>query len=83
MTQKLRKGDFGELKSKTFPRGPCPLTSLEVGIRSVFILHLQLRRTVINPAHQKNTFGLIKMTLGLVGVSFSLPEWQAIKLTFL
>ena len=50
MTQKLRKRGFGELKSKTFPWGPCPLTSLEVGIQSVFILDLQLRRTVINLA---------------------------------
>ena len=26
MTQKPRKGDFGELKAKTFPRGSCPQT---------------------------------------------------------
>ena len=36
MTQKLRKGDFGELKSQKFPRGACPKTSLDVGNRSVF-----------------------------------------------
>ena len=38
MTQKPRKGDFGELKSQKFPGGACPKTSLEVGNRSVFIL---------------------------------------------
>ena len=36
MTHKLRKGDFGELKSKQFPEGACPQTSLEVRNRSVF-----------------------------------------------
>ena len=43
MTQKPRKGDFGELKSKTFPGGACPQSSLEVGNRSVFILDPRLR----------------------------------------
>ena len=38
--------------------------------------------TVINPAHQKNFFGLYKVTLGLVYSSYSLPKWQAAKLTF-
>ena len=83
MTQKPQKGDFGELKSKKYPRGPCPLISLEVGIRSVFTLDLQLRRTVTNPAHQENVFGLIKMTLSLVCVSFSLPKCLSFKTGFL
>ena len=26
--------------------------------------------------------GLVKMMFGLVNVSFSLPEWQAVKMTF-
>ena len=39
------------------------------------------RRTVINPAHQ--IFGgLVEMNFGLVHASYSLPEWQAVKLTF-
>ena len=39
------------------------------------------RRTVINPAHQ--IFGgLVEMTFGLVHASYSLPEWQAVKMTF-
>ena len=38
------------------------------------------RRNVINPAHQ--IFGgLVEMTFGLVHASYSLPEWQAVKLT--
>ena len=39
--------------------------------------------TVINPSHQKNVFVLYKVTLSLVHSSYSLPEWQAVKLTFL
>ena len=30
----------------------------------------------------KNFFGLVKMTFGLVDVSYSLPFGQAVKLTF-
>ena len=41
-SQKPRKGEFVELKSKTFPGGACPQTSLEVGNQSVFILDLHL-----------------------------------------
>ena len=38
------------------------------------------RGNVINPAHQ--IFGgLVEMTFGLVHASYSLPEWQAVKLT--
>ena len=32
-------------------------------------------------AHQ-NVFGLVEMTFGLIYASFSLPEWQALKMTF-
>ena len=35
----------------------------------------------INSAHQKFG-GLVEMTFGLVNASFSLPEWQAVKMTF-
>ena len=35
----------------------------------------------INSTHQK-ILGLVEMTFGLVNVSFSLPEWQAVKMTF-
>ena len=38
--------------------------------------------SVTNPAHQKKIFGQYKVTLGLVDSSYSLPEWQAVKLTF-
>ena len=30
----------------------------------------------------KTFFGLVEMIFGLVNVSFSLPEWQAVKMTF-
>ena len=31
----------------------------------------------------KTFFGLVEMIFGLVNVSFSLPEWQAVKMIFL
>ena len=30
----------------------------------------------------KKSWGLVEMTFGLVNASFSLPEWQAVKMTF-
>ena len=42
MTQKPRKGDFGELKSRKPPGEQCPQTSLEVRNRSVLILDPRL-----------------------------------------
>ena len=30
----------------------------------------------------KTVLGLVEMMFGLVNVSFSLPEWQAVKMTF-
>ena len=30
----------------------------------------------------KKGFGLVEMTCGLVYANYSLPEWQAVKLTF-
>ena len=40
-------------------------------------------RTVINPAHQKFFFfRQVWMTLGQVHDTYSLPKWQAVKLTF-
>ena len=39
------------------------------------------RRTVTN-AHQNFVFRLVEMTFGLVHASYSLPKWQAVKLTF-
>ena len=38
--------------------------------------------TVINPAYQKKFFRLYKVTLRQVDSTYSLPEWQAVKLTF-
>ena len=37
----------------------------------------------INSADQKIWGAQVEMTFGLVNASFSLPEWQAVKMTFL
>ena len=47
----------------------------------IFFRNSNNRRTVINPAHQI-FFRLVEMTFGLVHASYSLPQWQAVKLTF-
>ena len=39
------------------------------------------RRTVINPAHQEKIFGLVEMTFWWAKASYTLSEWQAVKLT--
>ena len=36
----------------------------------------------INSASQKVFWGLVETTSGLVNASFSLPEWQAVKMIF-
>ena len=40
------------------------------------------RRTVKSFLLFKKFWGLFEMTFGLVNVSFSLPKWQAVKMTF-
>ena len=40
------------------------------------------RRTVKSILLVKKFLGLVEMTSGLVNVSFSLPEWQAVKMIF-
>ena len=44
-------------------------------------IKLQKNREICNFAHQK-FLGLVEMTFGLVYNSFSLPEWQDLKMTF-
>ena len=39
-------------------------------------------RIVINPANPKAILGQVELTCGLVHASHSLPQWQAVKLTF-
>ena len=46
------------------------------------LMNSVLNLPVINPAHQKKFFRLYKVTLGLEDSSYSLPEWQTVKLTF-
>ena len=43
-----------------------------------FKLH---KNCVINPAHQK-VLGLAEINFGQVHASYSLPDWQAVKVTF-
>ena len=57
---------------------------LNVAIEQVmFVGNLNNRRTVINPDHHIFFFGPVKMTVGQVHASYSLPKLQAVKLTFL
>ena len=42
---------------------------------------LQKNCAIINPLI-KTFLGLVEMIFGLVNVSFNLPEWQAVKMTF-
>ena len=44
--------------------------------------NLQNLRTVKSILLIKKFGGLVEMTFGLVNASFSLPEWQAVKMTF-
>ena len=50
----------------------------QVKIFEEFKLH---KNCVINPAYQ-NILGLVEVNFGLVHASYSLPEWQPVKLTF-
>ena len=44
--------------------------------------NLQNLRTVKSILLIQEFGGLVEMTFGLVNASFSLPEWQAVKMTF-
>ena len=44
--------------------------------------NLNNRRTVKSTLLVKKLLGLDEMTSGLVNASFSLPEWQAVKMIF-
>ena len=46
-----------------------------------FLGNSHYQRAVINPAHRKKKWGLMKKTLGLVHASCDLREWQTVKLT--
>ena len=47
-----------------------------------FLRNSNYRRTVKSILLIKKYLGLVEMTFGLVYVSLSLPEWQAVKITF-
>ena len=49
----------------------------------LFLGEIQITEGLINPANQKGSWGQLKwLVYGLVYASYSLPEWQAVKLTF-
>ena len=92
--QKLPKKFFfvyGERAKKVVSDSP-GLVDFAIGL-VIFVLNLpdgqvvffgdsNYTRFVINPANQKVFYGLVEMTCGLVHANYSLPEWQAVKLTF-
>ena len=47
-----------------------------------FLRNSSYRRTVKSILLITKFLGLVEMTFGLVYVSLSLPEWQAVKITF-
>ena len=47
-----------------------------------FLRNTNNRRTVKSILLVKKVLGLVEMTSGLVNASFSLPEWQAVKMIF-
>ena len=51
-------------------------------IRLSILWNSNYRRTVKSISAHQNVFGPVEMMFGLVNVSFSLPKWQAVKMTF-
>ena len=47
-----------------------------------FLRNSNNKRTVKSILLVKRFLGLVEMTLGLVNTSYSLPEWQAVKMIF-
>ena len=74
MSDSLRPVDFATGLVNSFLNLP----DRQVKFFEEFKLH---KNSVINPAYQ--TFlGLVEMNFGLVHASYSLNEWQPVKLTF-
>ena len=49
----------------------------------IFVFNLPNGQKVCNqPCKSRSVLGLVEMTWGLVHASYSLPEWQAVELTF-
>ena len=48
-----------------------------------FFLEFKLQKNCESSLLIKTVLGLVEMMFGLVNASFSLPEWQAVKMTFL
>ena len=52
------------------------------GWQANFLGKFKLQKDGNQSCSSKRVLGLVKMTCGLVHASYSLPEWQAVKLTF-
>ena len=65
----------------------CPgLVDFAIGL-VIFVLYcvfskFKLQKDCNQFCQSKRVLGLVEMTCGLVHASYSLPEWQAVKLTF-
>ena len=66
-------------------RKSCPIAQVDFAIGLViFVLTLPDGQVLFFGKIQikKRVLGLVEMTCGLVHASYSLPEWQTVKLTF-
>ena len=52
------------------------------GHQVLFFGEIQITEGLSSTLIIKKVLGLVEMTCGLVHTSYSLPEWQAVKLTF-
>ena len=58
------------------------LVDLAIGLSAVFGGNSNLQKDCSQSCQSKGVLGLVEMTCGLVHASYSLPEWQDVKLTF-
>ena len=92
MTSQTR-GLYSQCAKKMVSDNPPRLADFAIGlVNSVFNLadgkvmlfeEISKHRTTVKSILLVKTFlGLVEMTSGLVNASFSLPEWQALKMIF-
>ena len=58
------------------------LVDFAIGLVNSFFEEFKLQKNCKINLLVKTFLGLVEMVFGLVNVSFSLPEWQAVKMTF-
>ena len=77
--------DIAHPNNAAFKESRCPIAQglVDFAIRLVnSVLNLKNRKTVKIILLVKKRLGLAEMMSGLVNASFSLPEWQAVKMIF-